>query len=142
MQPAAPRASYSWPRRHDLLPRYQTKSTSTHTLLGNCSILIFDRSSDHRTSKKPPQGTPQSPPEYTMSHAETERFLEQCAATTPLPDGPGQGTLIDYDVLCKSVESYLKSIRAEIFELPVELRPSENMQLYQARQTTILEFCK
>ena len=77
-----------------------------------------------------------------MSDAETERFLKQYAATTPLPDGPGQGNLIGYELLCKSVESYLKSIRAGIFELPVELRPSESMQLYQARQTTVLEFCK
>ncbi|KAH7378146.1 hypothetical protein BKA64DRAFT_714640 [Cadophora sp. MPI-SDFR-AT-0126] len=75
-----------------------------------------------------------------MSSIETERFLKRWSATVPLPQGSGEGNLIGYDKICKSVESYLRSIRAENAELAVELRLSEEMQLYQARQTAVLEF--
>ncbi|PVH73147.1 hypothetical protein DL98DRAFT_595321 [Cadophora sp. DSE1049] len=93
------------------------------------------------TTERPPRAPvcDQSPPEYKMSSMETERFLKQWAATVPLTDGSKEETLIDYEEICASVESYLESIRAENSELPVELRPSEEMQLYQARQITVLE---
>lgn len=78
----------------------------------------------------------------SMSSDETERFLKQWATTVPLPNGPGEGTLMAYGDLQKSVNSYLQTIRDESVELPLELRLSEEMQIYQARQMAVLEYCK
>ncbi|KAL2067649.1 hypothetical protein VTL71DRAFT_15745 [Oculimacula yallundae] len=75
-----------------------------------------------------------------MSSEETEQFLRDWAATVPLPEGPGEATYVSYDELQETVESYIKCIQEESDELPVELRLSAEMQLYQARQTTVLEF--
>ncbi|KAK0101194.1 hypothetical protein ONS95_012825 [Cadophora gregata] len=75
-----------------------------------------------------------------MSSAETEGFLKHLAATVPPLEEPEGGNLISYQQLCESVSSYLISLRAESFELPVALRRSEEMLLYQARQITVLEF--
>ncbi|KAH9208355.1 hypothetical protein DL95DRAFT_414865 [Leptodontidium sp. 2 PMI_412] len=75
-----------------------------------------------------------------MSSDETERFLKQWATTVPLPNGPGEGTLMAYGDLQKSVNSYLQTIRDESVELPLELRLSKEMQIYQARQMAVLEY--
>ncbi|PVH68160.1 hypothetical protein DL98DRAFT_522915 [Cadophora sp. DSE1049] len=117
----------------------------TNLLFSNLDLDFVEASfTGPCTAQQPPQKPlcDQSPPEYDMSSAETEQFLKQWAATFPLPEGPGEGTIIGYEELCKSVESYLNSIRAENSALPVELRLSEEMQLYQGRQTTVLEFCR
>ncbi|KAG4432068.1 hypothetical protein IFR05_012448 [Cadophora sp. M221] len=67
-----------------------------------------------------------------MGSDETERFFKQLAAKVPPPEGPGEGTLIAYAELQQAVDSYLQTIRADNTEQQLELRLSEEMQIYQA----------
>ncbi|CZS93056.1 uncharacterized protein RAG0_03524 [Rhynchosporium agropyri] len=75
-----------------------------------------------------------------MSYDETERFLKEWSATVPVPEDPAKGTFISYGELQKSVESYIKLLRDENDNLPLDCRLPENTLIYQAKQTTVFEW--